>query len=407
MALGTKPIIIFSIFYSIIHFITPIIKFNEGFFRYQSHYDILTLNFIALYTLTIYIIICLLLSTKRFNLSIKDIKLKEYGKDYCKIIGLVVFFMGLYFALKDIYVLKQVGVDSFLTDRHATAEIRGGGRVFTNLMMFAPVFYYASWLDDINKKMLKKIILVFMLFFSIYYFSLVSSRNSILVILLLMTTVHYTYTKNNVFDIKKKISIFLGGIFIFLAGYKITLDRYSVSDSDYFSERINNIPLYMLDGAFGNDEALLWMLENNHDLYLGLTYISGFLSFIPRFLWEDKPLGAGPILSNLVTPGSYILGGEGNTSLTTGLLTESVMNFGWGGVFIIIFFWMILLSIVYKVALMGNNRLFQVLSLIILVALCSMFLYYEFLGFIVHILVFLIPVIILFYFIKLIKVANK
>lgn len=68
---------------------------------------------------------------------------------------------------------------------------------------------------------------------------------------------------------------------------------------------------------------------------------------------------------------------------------------------------MILLSIVYKVALMGNNRLFQVLSLIILVALCSMFLYYEFLGFIVHILVFLIPVIILFYFIKLIKVANK
>lgn len=123
-----------------------------------------------------------------------------------------------------------------------------------------------------------------------------------------------------------------------MAGYKITLDRYSVSDSDYFSERINNIPLYMLDGAFGNDEALLWMLENNHDLYLGLTYISGFLSFIPRFLWEDKPLGAGPILSNLVTPGSYILGGEGNTSLTTGLLTESVMNFGWGGVFIIIFF---------------------------------------------------------------------
>ena len=38
------------------------------------------------------------------------------------------------------------------------------------------------------------------------------------------------------------------------------------------------------------------------------------------------------MVKNLVRPGSYEIGRRGNSSLTTGVLTEAVMNFGWLGV---------------------------------------------------------------------------
>jgi oligosaccharide repeat unit polymerase len=88
----------------------------------------------------------------------------------------------------------------------------------------------------------------------------------------------------------------------------------------------------MLNGAFGNHENLLWLNENNYEQFNGQTYVATIVSVVPRKFWPEKPTGGGPALKNLVRPGSYQIGRRGNSSLTTGVLTEAVMNFGWLGV---------------------------------------------------------------------------
>lgn len=80
----------------------------------------------------------------------------------------------------------------------------------------------------------------------------------------------------------------------------------------------------------GGAENLLWVVENMKfsQAAEGDTIIAAFLSPIPRFIWENKPVGGGPFLRNLISPGSYDLkGGQNLTSYSPGLLCEFYCNF--------------------------------------------------------------------------------
>src|SRR5690606_17090729 len=92
-------------------------------------------------------------------------------------------------------------------------------------------------------------------------------------------------------------------------------------------------------GAFGNHELSLWQVDNPHRFLFGETYIAGATVFVPRAMWPDKPVGAGPIIKNRVHPGGYVLGGRGSSSLTTGFLVEAWMNFGLVGPLLVGIVW--------------------------------------------------------------------
>ena len=233
------------------------------------------------------------------------------------------------------------------------------------------------------------------------YYSLISSRNSFLLLILLGLTCYAANQKQlhqkSKAKSKAKTFLMMGCIaaFILAVSYAITIQRYSNSDSAYAQERLRNVSLYMLDGAFGNDEALLWMQENDYSLLGGKTYLAGITNVIPRSWWADKPLGGGPELINMIYPGSYVIGAAANNSLTTGLLTEMMMNFGILGLPFAIIVWSILGNYFVYRALRSRTVVLRTFFVILIASLSSAFLYSEFLGFMVRIGAYLMPVLLI------------
>lgn len=90
-----------------------------------------------------------------------------------------------------------------------------------------------------------------------------------------------------------------------------------------------------LQGSFGNQELLLWLMENDPEPVGGGTFAAAFVGWVPRRLWSEKPVGGGPVIKNLIFPGSYDLAsGRNLTSYTTGISVEAYLNFRWAGLLI-------------------------------------------------------------------------
>jgi hypothetical protein len=81
-------------------------------------------------------------------------------------------------------------------------------------------------------------------------------------------------------------------------------------------------------------ENTIWLVENmrDKDVMFGSTFLAVATAVVPRVVWEDKPLGGGPSLRNLISPGSYdLVSGENLTSYSPGIVTEGYLNFGFSG----------------------------------------------------------------------------
>lgn len=88
----------------------------------------------------------------------------------------------------------------------------------------------------------------------------------------------------------------------------------------------------------------------------GLTFIAGIINWIPRKIFPNKPWTAGPYLANAMTEESsyYYDDQHRSSSMTTGLILESYMNFGVIGVPVILFITGTWISIANK--RMQSNR---------------------------------------------------
>ncbi|HHF3130438.1 TPA: hypothetical protein ACPJ1T_000935 [Vibrio diabolicus] len=148
-----------------------------------------------------------------------------------------------------------------------------------------------------------------------------------------------------------------------------------------------------LNGAFGNHENIVWLLSNEFELSYGATYAAALTNFVPRSVWADKPLGAGPILKNTIYPGSYVVGQSGNSSLTTGLHTEALMSFGEVGVFAVVIMMALLVSLYLNFLKRHTKGVGGLILIFSVVVFSSQFLYAEFLGFLVRYVFSIIPLV--------------
>lgn len=86
--------------------------------------------------------------------------------------------------------------------------------------------------------------------------------------------------------------------------------------------------------------AALHSRINAHQYYYkhGLTFLAGLMNWIPRKILPNKPWTAGPYLANAMTDGtSYSFDDQyRSSSMTTGIILESYMNYGIVGVPIIL-----------------------------------------------------------------------
>ena len=403
-ALAYNPITLFSAYFGVIHFLTPIVKHTSQYYRYQNWYDNITLVSTALVTLSCYLL-ALIFSTKFNKINrarIASRHTQTANPKSLKNFSLFLFIIGAYFAYSDYSTLSNyIGIDVFLSDRHSAADARGSGQILANLMIVGFALYTSS-IACAKKLSVKDIIILgCLLAFSFWYYSVITSRNSML-LTMLFGIVSYSgaqpLQQNRLSRQRKKTNwslLIAATVLITSLVYILTVQRYSTSDSSYAQERLQNVGLYMLDGAFGNDEALLWMIENEHKIKYGATYLAAFTNIVPRRFWADKPLGGGPELINMISPGSYVIGAAGNNSLTTGLLTEAMMNFGLFGLPLTVISWSFFTAWLLRRALRSKSLASKTLLLIITASFSSSLLYSEFLGFLVRLGIYTLPVMLL------------
>jgi len=135
-----------------------------------------------------------------------------------------------------------------------------------------------------------------------------------------------------------------------------------------------------INEGFGSHENVLWLLDNRQKLELGATYFAAVANFVPRAIWPEKPLGGGPRLRNMIKPGSYVVGERGNTSYTTGVIAEAMMNFGWLGVIIIGIFHGIAISFSGKILSRARDAHAVLIGLFFVTAFGISLVYSEFSG---------------------------
>jgi oligosaccharide repeat unit polymerase len=73
----------------------------------------------------------------------------------------------------------------------------------------------------------------------------------------------------------------------------------------------------------------LVLREQDRNLYYGQTFFTVFTNFVPRRVWPGKPDTGGVVLTKEYTGDAW----DGASNLSTGIITENVINFGYAGIF--------------------------------------------------------------------------
>ncbi len=272
--------------------------------------------------------------------------------------------------------------------------------VFANIL----VKYKNRTKIELLKSLVFFTIFIFLPFIIAYI--VMSNRLTALILLVLLLMIYIIIMEKKFttyFYIKSLIGIFILVIFFSFLGYFRSIHgNISQINISVFFKLFNYRLEHALVGNFGNFEHLVWLIEHDtwQQLY-GESYLAGFLNILPRSLFENKLLGGGPHLKNIIMPGSYNLSGENITSYTTGIIVESYMNFKLLGLFILPFFHSILLILLKRMTMIiGDNIILLVLYLYLLFSITFLLMFGEFLGIYTRTLIISIPFIIFYFYSK-------
>jgi len=404
LGLINNPFSLSLIFYELIHLIMPLLQWHYNYFRYSANYSEATYTLSIVLVFFLFLIYSFLFFYKYdfFTTSQSNLFLSSNNAKRFLIFSWVIFLIGCYFSFKNILAIQSIGVDDYLKDRIGFSAGAGYKVLFSHWVYVANILFFIGLMLR-NKSKYFIFSFLFSLIYCFIYYGMNSNRNSLFVLFFTLLIVYVSFSsikKIKVINILNKT--FYGCIFL-LAFYLIGAFRNKTVNSSIESEYslINS-----LNGAFGNHENIVWLLSNKYELLFGNTYIASFLNLIPRSLWADKPYGAGPELKNMIYPGSYILGQEGNSSLTTGLFTEAVMNFGILGSFPAVFCISCIVFIFLVFLKKLENPIGKILYIYLFTLLSTQFLYAEFLGFYTRTLFTCIPIILLAFFVKFERKYN-
>lgn len=395
--LFNNPLIISSYFFLLIHILLPTLQWYESFFRYSTYsYEIYLYS--ILYSCLLFSVYCFIFILNPSNISY------EYDKFYIKresekrYLTSIWFFFLIGVSCSGFYLFKifSAGLDVFLSDRIGFSE---GGSLFVMLahwVYISCILFFSGYLVATHLKRKFLISFVISFIYCLVYYGVNSNRNSIFILVLVLLILFFSLSEYS--SIKKfKLSYIViftlsfGALLSYIGGFRNKVKDYVTENSSYSS---------IFNGGFGNHENIVWLLHNDFELLLGKTYLASFLNIIPRSIWPNKPYGAGPELKNMIEPGSYVIGQSGNSSLTTGLFTESLMNYGALGSVVFIYIFSISVYVLLALLKRKNSFFAQIIFIYLFVLLSSQLFYAEFLGFYTRTLITCIPIIIISFFVK-------
>ncbi len=395
-SLALSPVVWFTVFFVIIHLLVPAMKFQLDMYRYQPGYEQHSLSFMALLTLITYQL-AVVVATKLSYRPIMQILNKKGNEEIwgsgrrdrvgrIMLIGCLTLLIGVYGAYNNWAVIDE----NYLSDRISAGVGRGFQTQLPNFLISASlIFLYISLSHSKSAVRYKFAAIIFGISAIIVlysYYSSINSRNSIffagLAILTCFSILRPTRIKMSKAFVRRFI---LSSIVVFMLinfTLEMTKTRYTNNLVGGPNDRIDNLFYHAIDGAFGNDENLVWLAEHDFERQLGITYIAAFTNFVPRSIWPEKPLGAGPRIKNIIYPGSYLVGQKGNSSITTGLFTEAYLNFGILGLLIIPIVWALLSAKLSIKTARSIGSIWVVTWATAVVLWGVMAMYGEFLGFI-------------------------
>lgn len=344
-----NPVIWFSIFYVIIHVAVAGLKYNTSGWRYSYTYDEQLIINAGLITLLGYQFAVIVVNVFWRKIIPSNLSVAHYKRDYMPREHIVWYVYGvgvLTLAIGTFFFLRNYGQldDNFLADRINAGLGEGLNKLMTNFLISSSLIFayiYLSMSSELRRSRNVAAVLCLISFVMIlYYYNSINSRNSIFLTLILLGSLYlFMRPALNVFSgkfIRKVFVAFMLAVGAWAVFTSMTRDRYTFTESSYTLDRLDELETSMIYGAFGNDENIVWMSNNNYTKHEGITYLAAFSNFVPRSVWPEKPLGAGPRMKNEIFPGSYVVGAAGNSSFTTGLFAESWLNFGaWGFVFVL------------------------------------------------------------------------
>ncbi len=382
----------------------PFLQWQSSYFRYQKSYKVDNYILSIVFVLFAYLIVFAVLYFSSYREKLKKIGSEEKLRSIPNIeettnkifyIAIGTYIIGLFFAIKNLILISSIGQSEYLSDRINFGMSRGIEILIPHWMYVACILFAFVLLvrRDFSVTLKTKVWAMLIISFCsvLIYYGINSNRNSILILLicLLFFFLAYQYSRSRITPLFLGKIAMLAFLFIMLFYQLGKLRRQAIMNNANAKYTI----VEELNNAFGNHENIVWLLENKEQnkLHFGKTYIAGLTNFIPRYIWEDKPLGAGPILKNTIKPGAYVIGKPKNNSLTTGLLTELQMNFGVYGIFVgsLLFGFMLRsLGLLLVNTYYLSNILIIQYSLIIL---SSIFIYSEFLGFLSRYAITILP----------------
>lgn len=274
--------------------------------------------------------------------------------------------------------------------------------------LIVPIFF-ANLLVKIrhkNKIHFSISIIMFSLFILLPFLTayvVMSNRLTALILLIMLILIYIVVMeKKFTFAFYFKLLFGLIGLFLFFVfiGYMRSIHGdFGQINVGQMIEVLGLHAEHAIVGNFGNFEHLVWLFDNFYswEFLYGITFVAAFLNIIPRFLLEDKLLGGGPHLKNMIHPGSYDLAGENITSYTTGVVVEGYMNFGIAGIIILAVCHAVTLVLLKKLSYnIKGNILLLSLYLYLIFSITFLMIFGEFLGIYTRTLVVSMPFVIFY-----------
>ncbi|MCS0404231.1 O-antigen polymerase [Vibrio diabolicus] len=371
-----------------VHFVIPLLQKNVSYYRYQSGYNDYTYLYSLSYSLA-FLVVYLLLShflLKKDNIiegGVHSSINSKSSEQFLIVFFITVFVPAAFVMLSNMKDIVSLG-DEYMSNRISHGAGRGALVLFPQfapfflLMFFSYIVFHFNNLSRLKVTLLTSLWLIFC-GFSVFYYIKTGSRNTVFILLVNIAFIYFLARR-----ISRRNLIL---IFLFLALLVVSFSHLGMlRKKELGYEDIESVPFSMMmmqgvNGAFGNDENILWMMENGVREYsYGISYIAAPLNFVPRVLWPGKPLGGGPRLVEQIYPGSYQVGKEGVSSLTTGIVAESYLNFSWLGIFLIPTLFLFLVRLLFSLMSKISTTHEYALVIYLMVALSVSITQAEFLG---------------------------
>lgn len=333
-----EPIALTLTAFILIHGLLPPIQYLYGWYRYQPGYSLYAHFRTVGLVLTFAFVMTAFYSIGHRasqNDPVPPMAMNSSGKGY---LSLFIMLPSLICAGVFFYTVRSFGYESYMTNR-ITFNARTGGLwlLLSNWLVVSFVMHVSGYLCSAKREKLMLWASIFLGTIMIGYFGYTNNRYQICVGSL--TAIGMTFVLTSYRTHLRLRNLLLSKMSLVVIGLSVLM--FVIVDIRYrmvgmvSNDSPATIVLRTINGGFGNDENVLWLTDNYFHPVHGESYWAGLVSPIPRMLWPNKPVGAGPMFVNMIDPDSYVIGKEGLTSMTTGMVTESYMNGGFFGVILV------------------------------------------------------------------------